>query len=514
MITTDLRAAHDALEQQELAARAIVTEAFASKNVEWNDEWSDGALFEQFTIDHPDAPPINAIRRNLATRAVRVEEVRGRFPQNLIALTSSLPAPLVVVDDTERATLKAATPPDATPFFIGPLIITVLAAVLGTIGLLVALGKIKLKRLIENVPTTNAADAEIGIIELAGTVALAPETKALVGPLTSEPCVWFHYLVQEWHGSGKHRTLVTIEEQQEQQIFLCSDQSGSIPIAAKKARIISGRSTVKGTGIRIYTETSLQPDDPLYVLGSAELDPATGESLRVERDPAKLPYIISNLPENELKAREVVSAFWLLAIAIACTAAVVLGLLLFGGRVAAIDQLLAAVASVGMLALIVLLIMYNDLVFLRQRLKLARSNIDVALRKRHDLLGQLEPVAREAMKYEKTTQTHLAALRSGETSDQALDALLALRESMPELRANETIELFFHNIVTLENEISARRDGYNAAVERYRSRIHAFPELIIAKTFGFKNEELMSFTGQIRHVPKINFPSEPVAQDE
>jgi LemA protein len=413
-----------------------------------------------------------------------------------------------------------ATIETAVPSLLWPLVIIPVSAILAFLGLLIGFEKVKLKRLIENIPTTPATEVEIGITEIKGTVTSCDDIEPLTGPLTEKPCVWFRYHVQDWRGSGKRRHLVTIEDRTRGQVFLCSDASGSIPVASHDARVVTGRKSRRSRGIREYSEYSLRPEDPVYVLGSAEIDPATGDSLRIEKDPQGLPYLVSNLPERRLKTKEVVGAFWSFAFGIAATAAIILGLLLFTGRIAAVDQLLAALASIITIAFVVGVIMYNDLVFLRQRVAWARSNIDVALKKRIDLLPQLEAIAKGYMKYEHEVLPLLAKLRSawsmkgegvnaaGESvsaSSAATSGLLALREQYPNLKADTTTEKLMRGIVALENEIAARRDGYNAAVERYRSRTHAIPEIALAKVFAFKEEPLLGWESEIRDLDPLDF---------
>jgi hypothetical protein len=425
-----------------------------------------------------------------------------------------------VLGPGEELQKSDATIKPAIPSLVWPLIIIPTSAAVAIFGLLVGFKKIKLKRLIENVPTTPAAEVEIGITEIKGTVGSCDDIEPLTGPLTEKPCVWFRYLVQEWRGIGKNRHLVTIEDRKRGQVFLCNDVSGSIPVVTHEARVVSGRKAGRSKGIRVYSEFSLRPGDPVYVLGSAEIDPVTGDSLRIEKDPQGLPYLVSNLPERRLKTREIVGAFWCFAFGIASTAAFILGLLLFTGRIAAVDQLLAALASIAMIALMVTMIMYNDLVFLRQRVAWARSNIDVALKKRFDLLPQLEAIAKGYMKHEHEVLPLLTKLRSawsmkgveantaGESvsaSNAATSGLLALREQYPNLKAVTTTERLMRGIVALENEIAARRDGYNAAVERYRSRTHAMPEIALAKVFAFREEPLLRWESEIRDLDPLDF---------
>lgn len=528
MMSHDLKSAHQSFNTQQEAGLKIVISGFHALDIPFNGTWTDTAAFEKAKTAKDPGQRLVAIRSDLAARAQRTASVRDRFPQSAVAWVMGIPPTPKILADGEQATASTATIKPAIPNILFPIGIVVVGAVTALFGLIVGFKKIKLKRLIENIPTTPTNDVEIGITEICGTVHSCEDIEPLTGPLTDHPCVWFRYLIQEWRGSGKNRRLHTIEDRKRGQVFLCTDNSGSIPVASHGARIISGRKAKKSRGNRVYTEYSLRPTDPVYVLGSAEIDPTTGDSLRIEQDPQGLPFLISNLPERRIKTREIVGAFWHFACGIAATAAIILGLLLFTGRIAAIDQLLAACASIAVVALVVIIIMYNDLIFLRQRVAWARSNIEVALKKRVDLLPQLEAIAKGYMKYEQEVLPLLTRLRNawsmrGKTdtpeesvavSNNATDGLLALREQYPNLKADTTTEQLMRGIVALENEIAARRDGYNAAVERYHARMHAIPEVFLAKTFAFKEEPLLRWDTEIRDLDRLDFgPEERTEED-
>jgi hypothetical protein len=99
-------------------------------------------------------------------------------------------------------------------------------------------------------------------------------------------------------------------------------------------------------------------------------------------------------------------------------------------------------------------------------------------------------------------------------SQKSTSGLLALREKYPQLKANTTTDRLMMGIVRLENEISARRDGYNAAVERYRSRIHAIPEIILARSFRFRDMPLLQWDASIRIMEHLDFDTPPRPPEE
>ena len=529
MMSADLKAAAATLAQEEREASALVTTGMQELKIPWSGQWTDREAFAKAGKAGTAGLRLTRIRSTLAARVARSTAVRQRFPQALVAWYLGLKPPPLILTPGETATTHTATIEPAIPFFLWPTLIVLIGLLAAAIGLLAGFSKVKMKRLIENVPIRRANEVAIGITELKGKLKHEEKIDLLDGPLTHKSCVWYHYKVQEWQGSGKNRHLKTLEDRTRATLFLCQDDSGEILVAPKNSRIISGRSARRKSGEKIFTERSLRPGDPLYILGSAEVDPATGDSLRIEKGPQNLPFLISNLPEHVIMTREIVSGFWLLACGIAAVAAVLLGLLLYNGRVAAVDQLMAAAASIFAVCAVVTAIMYNDLVFLKKRVAWAVANIDVALKKRANLVPQLETIAKGYMKYEKDVQPALASLRTAwsqqdispaqagdsvQASQQATNKLLGLREQYPELKADTLTDKLMRGIVALENEIAARRDGYNAAVEIYRTRIHSIPEVVLAKIFHFKDVPFLAWKGEIHPLAKLDFKGPDRPQHE
>ena len=509
MLSQDLRSSHQSAMTSETAANRIVKADFEQIGIPWNGKWDDDKAFAKAKEAADPGPRITMIRENLGARFRRTEEIRDRFPQWVVAKAIGIP-PLPQIVDT-KSQITGAVIHDEAPPWLMPTIGLLAGGLVGLIGIGIGMSRVKLKRLIENVPSTPCNEVEIGITELIGkTKDLEGEDATrLTGPLTEKDCVWFDYHVQEWRGSGKNRHLHTIERRKEHAIFRCEDESGSIPIDITGAKVISGRSAVRKTGNRVYTELSLREGDPLYILGSGEVDQSTGDSLMIRKDPDGLPFIVSNLPESRIKTKQITIGFWFLAVGMSALTSLILFGASFMGTASAMAQLLAATGSIILIMLLVLIILYNDLVFLRQRVLTSRSNIDVALKKRLDLVPGLAEVAKGYAKHESETQKLIADLRTsieasdgnqkddGTGTNQALRNLLAVRESYPDLKANTVFENLMRKITALENEIAARRQGFNATVERYRSRIHTLPEVIIARTFGFKDIDFLKWEAKM-----------------
>ncbi len=148
---------------------------------------------------------------------------------------------------------------------------------------------------------------------------------------------------------------------------------------------------------------------------------------------------------------------------------------------------------------------YNTLVILRRRVKKAFATIDVRLKKRYDLIPNIVASVQEYMTHEKELLENISALRSraikkdltnGEKIkiDQEMTSMLSSLnvqlESYPELKANENVMQLQNSLTTIEEGIANARDYYNDEVTRYNTRIYVFPDLLIAKLFGFGPEEL------------------------
>ncbi|HWV08058.1 MAG TPA: LemA family protein [Pseudomonas sp.] len=163
---------------------------------------------------------------------------------------------------------------------------------------------------------------------------------------------------------------------------------------------------------------------------------------------------------------------------------------------------LAAVYAVGL---------YNGLVRLKHGVSKAWSNIDVLLKQRHDELPKLVETCKQYMQYEGATLERVIAARSAVASAReqqdvsalgkaesglraGLGQLFALAENYPELKANDSFQHLQQRISGLENGIADRRELYNEAVNLNNVRIEQFPDVLVARAFGFKSADLLVFS--------------------
>jgi LemA protein len=143
-------------------------------------------------------------------------------------------------------------------------------------------------------------------------------------------------------------------------------------------------------------------------------------------------------------------------------------------------------ALVAVIFLLILNIgfLFNDLVFVKNWQLRGKSNLDVSLKRRADLIPNLVQVVSEALSHESNIQVTLADLR-GTGGQQPVGAMhkrfMALLEKYPNLNGNEVIVDLNNRIVTVENQLQYARTGYNAVTQRFNTRVKQFPELFLAK---------------------------------
>ena len=174
---------------------------------------------------------------------------------------------------------------------------------------------------------------------------------------------------------------------------------------------------------------------------------------------------------------------------------------------------LAIVVAVGLW----LMATYNGLVGGRNQSQTAWSQIDVQLKRRHDLIPSLVQVVKGAMGYEQETLTKVVQARNAAVAasgpaqagpaeaalTQATRGLLGLMESYPQLKANDNVKQLQEELTTTENKISFARQFYNDSVNTYNNRRQSFPAVLAAASLGFGPIELFNMPEAEREVPKV-----------
>ncbi|MEJ6581627.1 MAG: LemA family protein [Akkermansiaceae bacterium] len=169
---------------------------------------------------------------------------------------------------------------------------------------------------------------------------------------------------------------------------------------------------------------------------------------------------------------------------------------------------IAAIIGVAVLAALFVIGQYNGLVKLRNRFRNAFAQIDVQLKRRHDLIPNLVETAKAYLSHERETleaviqaRNTAESARKGVSPDNpegmqqlmqaegglgsAMGRLFALSEAYPDLRSNENMKQLSEELTSTENKVAFARQGYNDAVMVYNNKREAFPSNIIAGMFSF-----------------------------
>ncbi len=172
--------------------------------------------------------------------------------------------------------------------------------------------------------------------------------------------------------------------------------------------------------------------------------------------------------------------------------------------------------------IIVLVVMYNGLVQAKNSVKNAWSQIDVQLKRRHDLIPNLVETVKGYMKHERETLESVTKARqqavdlsNASVADRAkienflsqtLKSLFAVSENYPDLKANQNFLGLQEEITTTENRVSFSRQAYNDEVLNLNNKTEMFPTNIIAGMFKFEQAEFFEIEDITqKEVPKVQF---------
>ena len=172
------------------------------------------------------------------------------------------------------------------------------------------------------------------------------------------------------------------------------------------------------------------------------------------------------------------------------------------------------------LVLFWVVVVYNGLVVLKNRVKNAWAQIDVQLKRRCDLIPNLiETVkgyaAHESATLENVVKARQQAINVGDNVKNRAEAenalsgtlksLFAVAENYPDLKANQNFMQLQEELTSTENKISFARQFYNDAVMAYNNKKEMFPTNIIAGVFNFENRDFFEIAEAEKAVPKVSF---------
>lgn len=181
---------------------------------------------------------------------------------------------------------------------------------------------------------------------------------------------------------------------------------------------------------------------------------------------------------------------------------------------------LLALVVLFLLVIIWLFSIYNALVALKVRIKNAWAQIDVQLKRRHDLIPNLVEAVKGYMNYEKETLEGVIKARNqaiGASSikdkvqaenflTQTLRSLFAVVERYPELKANQNVLKLQEELTSTENKIAFARQYYNDEVRLYNTKIQVVPSNLVARIGSFQQEEFFEIEDIAeKATPKVKF---------
>ncbi len=407
----------------------------------------------------------------------------------------------------------------------------------------------KRKRLVDNIPTSKTTGVFIGFVEVKGT---AESESPFTSYLAASACVWYAWDVEErWErtvtetytedGKTKTRTKTesgwrTVAQGGEGQLFYLRDDCGVIRINPEKAEIQGekvfsrtvGRSDPlyydKGPAGEIansdhrrrFTERAIPLHAPVYVIGQArERDDVIAAEIAYDKIAPM--FLISTRSEEQI-SRGLGWQFWLLG-----GLAVVLGVAGWiithkqtgidpGGRIGTYVGVAAGVIGGWLVGWFFMA--YNSMIGLRQRVAQGWSNVDVQLKRRHDLIPGLVECLNGLKKHEQSVQAGIALLRSqalatapgddGADPQGCAPTLVALQESYPELKSSANFLSLQTELADCENRIALARGYYNEIVSHYNVRLQIVPDRFICAIARLKPRQFITAEDFERRAVKVN----------
>ncbi|MFP6901503.1 MAG: LemA family protein [Opitutales bacterium] len=415
------------------------------------------------------------------------------------------------------------------------------------------------KRTVEDVPTSKVKGVFIGLNEVKGEV---KSYDPLETYLTESPSVWYTWSIKEhWRrtetytdskGRSHTRTVSgwrTVDSGSSYQSFFLVDDTGELLIDPKGAKVDApstlshycgtsdslyygkgpSGSIMNSTYRRRFTEYALAPGDNLYVLGPAKLRDEVVAPMIAHNKLARY-YFISSRSESQIVRGKSFWSIFLMIFATLAALAVPVVAICFRERIEPLEvfvqypgwvALAAAIFSL-VVGLFYLMLLYNGLVRVRNRLRLALSLIEVQLKRRHDLIPQLLECVKATASHERELHTMVVEARSesmqwgsvGKDVGQEIGKdqgvvgqLFALSEAYPDLKVDANFKLFMEQLTDTEDRIALARAFYNDSLLALQDRLLTFPDVLVAKWFRFQSGNLLQPINDPseREAPRVSF---------
>lgn len=420
----------------------------------------------------------------------------------------------------------------------------------GALALLCVWGALRAgrrKRLVQNLPTSKTTGVFIGLVELKGT---AESENPLTSHLAGRRCVHYAWTVQEhWRrtvtytdSKGRVRTRTesgwtTVASGGEMIAFYLRDDCGVIFVRPEGAEIepltvldetctpASALYHGKGPALpvlnstfrRRFVERAIPLHAPLYLMGQAR-ERREVVAPEIAKDESAPMFLISTRTEEQVRSG-FVWAFWLwlvfgLALAVA-------GLVIADahrGLDPAAHWPRYLLPAGGFAVAVVpgwVWMVFNSLVDLRQRVRQGWAQVDVQLKRRHDLIPRLVDMVTGFRDYENKLQAEIATLRAQMTAtppgvagpdyQACARTLVAIREAYPELKAQESFAHLQKNLVDTEQRIALARGYFNEIATHYNTRLEQVPDRFIAALARLQPQPLMQSNEFERAPVEVNF---------
>ncbi|HSH96073.1 MAG TPA: LemA family protein [Roseimicrobium sp.] len=406
-------------------------------------------------------------------------------------------------------------------------------------------------RLVNALPTSMTTGVFIGLSEVKGT---AESSAPLTSYLALRRCLWYQWSIEEhWSrtvtetytdSNGRTRTRTrresgwtTVDSGGEEISFYLKDDEGVLQILPGGADVepvtvfdetctpLNPLYYGKGPALgvpnsdfrRRFSERAIPLHATLYVMGQAR-ERSDVVAAEIAADDAAPMFLISTRSEEQVSS-SLRWKFWGLSI---------LGMILtFAGFLIRdlanelppernLILYLAAAAIYVFIAFISWAIMvFNSLVDLRQRVNQGWSQVDVQLKRRHDLINNLVAAVTGLRDHESNLQTELASLRSqlGATAPGVAGAdfhgvrptLIAIAERYPDLKAQESFSLLQDNLIDTEQRIALARGYFNEIASHYNARLEIVPDRFLAQLARLQPRPLLAAADFERAAVEVNF---------
>ena len=175
------------------------------------------------------------------------------------------------------------------------------------------------------------------------------------------------------------------------------------------------------------------------------------------------------------------------------------------------------IIAIIILLIVYIFVLYNSFISLDNKVKEAFSTMDVYLKKRWDLIPNLVDTVKGYASHEQETFSEVTKIRNNnyesmsneekiitnEEVNTKIDRIMALKETYPELKANENFKNLSTELKKIEDDIANSRKYYNAVVRVYNNKVEMFPNSLIAKIFGYHSKKMFEAKNEERKNVKV-----------